>query len=82
MTPSPLGTIGRALVGIGVLVALVGVALLLGDRFPALRIGRLPGDIAVEKGRFRFYFPLGTSLLLSALATLLLWIALRLSGRR
>ncbi len=82
MTPSPLGTIGRALVGIGVLVALVGVALLLADRFPALRIGRLPGDIAVEKGRFRFYFPLGTSLLLSALATLLLWIALRLSGRR
>lgn len=79
---TPLGTIGRALVGIGALVAVVGVVLLLADRFPALRIGRLPGDIAVEKGRFRFYFPLGTSLLVSVLVTLLLWIALRLFGRR
>ncbi len=80
--PSPLGTLGRMLVGIGALVALLGVLLLLADRFPGLRIGRLPGDIAVEKGRFRFYFPLGTSILVSVLVTALLWIALRLSGRR
>ncbi len=79
---TPLALIGRALVVIGALVALVGVVLLLADRFPALRIGRLPGDIAVEKGRFRFYFPLGTSILVSVLLTLLLWIVLRLSGRR
>lgn len=82
MTPSPLALIGRALVVIGALVALVGVVLLLADRFPALRIGRLPGDIAVAKGRFRFYFPLGTSILVSVLLTLLLWIVLRFSGRR
>lgn len=80
--PSPLGTLGRMLVGIGALVALLGVLLLLADRFPGLRMGRLPGDIAVEKGRFRFYFPLGTSILVSVLVTALLWIALRLSGRR
>lgn len=80
--PSPLGTLGRMLVGIGAVVALLGVLLLLADRFPGLRMGRLPGDIAVEKGRFRFYFPLGTSILVSVLVTALLWIALRLSGRR
>jgi hypothetical protein len=82
MMPPSLGAFGRALVAIGALVALLGVLLLLADRFPGLRIGRLPGDIAVEKGRFRFYFPLGTSLLVSALVTALLWIALRLSGKR
>jgi hypothetical protein len=82
MMPSPLGTLGRMLVGIGALVALLGVLLLLADRFPGLRMGRLPGDIVVEKGRFRFYFPLGTSILVSVLVTALLWIALRLSGRR
>jgi Protein of unknown function (DUF2905) len=66
------------LLAIGALVALVGVLLILSERFPGLRIGRLPGDIAVERDRWRFYFPLGTSLLLSAVVTLLLWLL----GRR
>jgi hypothetical protein len=63
---------------LGSLVALVGILLILSERFPGLRIGRLPGDIAVERGRWRFYFPLGTSVLLSIVVTLLLW----LFGRR
>lgn len=79
---SPLGTVGRILVGIGALAALVGAVLLLADRFPGLRIGRLPGDIAFENERVRFYAPLGTSILLSLLLTVLLWIALKLLGRR
>lgn len=79
---SPLGTVGRILVGIGALAALVGALLLLADRFPGLRIGRLPGDIALENERVRFYAPIGTSILLSLLLTVLLWIALKLLGRR
>ena len=79
---SPLGTLGRMLVGIGAVAALAGALLLLADRFPGLRLGRLPGDIAVEKERVRFYFPLGTSILVSLLLTVLLWIALKLLGRR
>jgi hypothetical protein len=63
---------------VGALVALVGLLLILSERFPGLRIGRLPGDIAVERDRWRFYFPLGTSLALSVLVTLLVW----LFGRR
>ena len=55
----------------------MGGLLLLGDRLPWLRLGRLPGDIAVERERFRFYFPLGTSLLLSLLASLVLWLLSR-----
>ncbi len=78
MSPGPLGTLGRMLLGVGALVALVGVVLIVAERFPGLRIGRLPGDIAVERDRWRLYFPLGTSILLSIVLSLLLW----LFGRR
>jgi hypothetical protein len=63
---------------LGAVIALVGVLLIVAERFPGLRIGRLPGDISVERERWRFYFPLGTSIALSILLTLLFW----LFGRR
>ncbi len=66
------------LLGVGALLALVGVVLIRAERFPGLRIGRLPGDVAIERERWRFYFPLGTSILISVVLTLLLW----LFGRR
>lgn len=65
---------GRLLVGAGLLLAAVGALLLLADRFPGLRIGRLPGDLSVERGSFRFYFPLGTSIVLSVVLSLILWL--------
>jgi hypothetical protein len=43
-----------------------------------LRIGRLPGDIVVEREKFRLYFPLATSVLLSIVLTLVFWLL----GRR
>lgn len=78
MPPGGLGSLGRMLVALGAVVALVGALLILAERFPGLRIGRLPGDIAVERERWRFYFPLGTSILISIVLTLLFW----LFGRR
>jgi hypothetical protein len=66
------------LLAVGALLALFGILLILAERFPALRIGKLPGDIAVERDRFRFYFPLGTSIVVSILLTLVLWLV----GRR
>jgi hypothetical protein len=66
------------LLGVGALLALVGVVLIVAERFPGLRIGRLPGDVAIERERWRFYFPLGTSILLSVVLTLVLWLL----GRR
>jgi hypothetical protein len=63
---------------LGAVIALVGVLFIVAERFPGLRIGKLPGDIAVERDRFRFYFPLGTSIVLSILLTLVLWLV----GRR
>jgi hypothetical protein len=68
--------LGRMLVVLGVVIALVGVALMLAGRVPG--IGRLPGDIHVQRGHWTFYFPLGTSIVLSLLLTLVLWLI----GRR
>ena len=51
-------------------IVVVGLALSVGPRIPFL--GRLPGDIAVNRGNVHFYFPIVTSLILSALLTLIL----------
>ena len=68
-----MGTLGRYLIVIGVVLAGIGVVLVLAGKFPSLRIGRLPGDIYVERGNWKFYFPLATSILLSILLSLVLW---------
>ncbi|HTP49287.1 MAG TPA: DUF2905 family protein [Anaeromyxobacteraceae bacterium] len=71
------GQLGRYLLVVGALLALAGLLLVLSERLPFPRLGRLPGDLSFQKGAFRFYFPLATSLLLSALLTLFLWIVRR-----
>jgi hypothetical protein len=78
MPPGGLASLGKLLLGLAAILAVVGGLLLLADRFPGLRIGRLPGDVAVERERFRLYVPITTSVLLSLALTLLLW----LFGRR
>jgi len=61
---------------IGVILVVLGGLLLLVGKVPFL--GRLPGDIVIERKNFTFYFPLATSILLSIVLTLLL----SLFGRR
>lgn len=69
-----MGDLGRALVVAGAIILVIGVFLTLGDRLP-IRPGRLPLDFRIERGHFTFYFPLGTSLLVSLLLSLLLmWL--------
>jgi hypothetical protein len=72
-----LGSLGRALLALGALLAAVGGLLLLAERFPWLRLGRLPGDLSVERGGLRVYLPLGTSILLSVVLSLALWLLRR-----
>jgi uncharacterized protein HemY len=57
---------GKLLVLLGLAIAGVGLLVMLGVPF-----GRLPGDIAVRRGNFSFYFPLATSIILSILLTLI-----------
>jgi len=64
---------GKYLIIIGLLLMLVGIVVyFLSDKLHWL--GRLPGDIRVEKEDFRFYFPITTMLLLSGLLNLLIWL--------
>lgn len=60
---------GPALVVLGLIVAAAGALIWLG-----VPLGRLPGDIAVERGNFRFYAPITTSLLVSGLFMLVSWL--------
>jgi len=69
-----LGGLGRVLVGFGVMLVLVGLALVAAERFPGLRIGRLPGDIRIERPGFTFYFPLATCILASLALSLIFWL--------
>ncbi len=69
--------IAKLLISIGIVIVILGVAWQLGW-IQALRLGRLPGDISVERENFRFYLPITTSLLLSLIISLILWIARRL----
>jgi hypothetical protein len=69
--------IGRILIVFGLVLVAAGVLLTIGERLP-IKLGRLPGDILIRGKNSVFYFPLATSLLLSLVLTLLLW----LFGRR
>lgn len=66
------GPIGRFLIITGAAIILLGVAFLFFEKIPLL--GRLPGDIAFKKKNFSFYFPLGTSILLSIIVSVILYI--------
>ena len=62
--------VGRTLIIAGVLMIVFGVVLTFGDRLP-FRFGRLPLDFRYQRDNFSFYFPLGTSILLSVLLSLI-----------
>ena len=64
--------IGKALIVLGLAIVLVGVVLTFFGRIPWL--GRLPGDIHVQRGSWSFYFPLATSLLVSVVLSLLFYV--------
>jgi len=64
--------LGRILIFAGTLIVLLGVIFLFGDKIPL--IGKLPGDIYIKKKDFTFYFPLATSIVLSILVSLILYL--------
>jgi hypothetical protein len=68
--------IGRLLIVIGAVLVLVGLVLTFAGRIPGL--GRLPGDLHIQRGNWSFYFPLATSLLLSVVLSIVFWLI----GRR
>jgi hypothetical protein len=71
-----MSDLGKLLIVFGLLITLAGVVLTLAGRLPWL--GRLPGDVYVQRGNWTFYFPIATSLLLSIVLSIILWLI----GRR
>ena len=68
MAPLP-----KLLITLGVLLILAGLLWHFGGKY--LSLGRLPGDLAIERKNFSLYFPLGTCLLLSAVVSLALYLS-------
>jgi hypothetical protein len=60
---------GRFLIVAGAVVVVVGVFFMVADKIP---IGRLPGDLHFGHGRIKIYLPIATSILLSAVITVIL----------
>lgn len=65
---------GKLLIIAGLVLVAVGVVWMLGER---LGLGRLPGDILIERAGTRIYIPITTSLLISAVLSLVLWLLSR-----
>jgi len=63
-------SLGKSLIGFGLLIAAFGALIVLASKIPHL--GRLPGDIYVQRKSFTFYFPLATSILVSVILSLIL----------
>lgn len=68
--------IGKILIAIGLVIMVLGGLLVAADRTPGLGnafswLGKLPGDVSFKRDNVSFYFPIGTSLLLSVLLSLL-----------
>ena len=67
-----MSDLARILIVLGVLLVVVGLALLLVPKLPGL--GKLPGDLVIKRENFTFYFPLGTCILISVILSLIIWL--------
>jgi hypothetical protein len=68
--------LGKALLILGIVLVAVGLVLLFAPKLPFL--GRLPGDILIKRRSYTFYFPLATSIILSILLSIVLYLINRL----
>lgn len=63
---------GKLLIALGLLLVAAGLLLTFGGKVPWL--GKLPGDLRIERENFSFYFPLTTCVLISLILSLLAWL--------
>lgn len=77
MLQRPMVELGKVLIGAGILLAIAGAIILLAAPF-GIPLGRLPGDFSHQGKNVSFYFPLGTSILVSVILSLLLYVISRM----
>jgi len=76
MPEIPTSTIARLLIAVGIVTLVIGLLLLLWPRIPML--GRLPGDITIQKDGFRLFVPIASSIIISIVLTVIVNVVLRL----
>jgi len=69
---SGFALLGKMLIVMGIFLVIIGILMNTGMKIPW--IGRLPGDISVQKENFRFYFPLTSCIIISIILTLLFYL--------
>ncbi len=67
-----MNSIAKMLIVMGVVLIVIGLVWQIGGKF--LNLGRLPGDIVIEKGNTRIYFPIVTSIVISIVLSLLAYL--------
>ena len=72
-------SLGRVLIVIGLAMAAIGALVVIGDRIPGIGalfgwLGKLPGDVSIKRDQFSFHFPIVTSLVLSAILSLVFYL--------
>ncbi len=67
---------GRMLIVAGLALAALGVLMTFADRLP-FKLGRLPGDIVIQRGNGTFYFPVVTCVIVSLVLSLVMWLLRR-----
>jgi uncharacterized protein HemY len=67
-----MGEIAKTMILIGAVLIALGIVLLLFQKTPFL--GKLPGDILIKRENFTFYFPLATSVIISIIISLVLYL--------
>ncbi|MBS3156941.1 DUF2905 domain-containing protein [Candidatus Woesearchaeota archaeon] len=64
----------KVFVFLGILFLVIGLIFILGNKY----LGKLPGDVKIDKGDFKFYFPIGTSIVISIILSLVLFFVLKI----
>jgi hypothetical protein len=70
--------LGKAILSVGLLIVLIGALIMLAARF-GLPLGRLPGDVAYRGKHVAVFFPIGTSILISVVLSLIFYLISRLN---
>ena len=77
-----LGGFGKMILVMGLMLVVIGAALIFIGKWPGTEsgwgwLGRLPGDIFIKRDNWSFYFPITTSIILSVLASLILYLIMK-----
>lgn len=70
---------GKMMVVVGAVVAGVGLVLMFFDKVPL--VGKLPGDINIKRENFRLFFPITSSILISIILSVILWLFTHFKGK-